>query len=242
LDREAPPEEPKMAKERILVIEDEADIGELIQYNLAREGYWVSVIVDGEEGFDRVLSESPDLVILDLMLPGTDGLELCRRFKEDPVTRPIPIIMVTAKSEEADVIVGLGVGADDYVPKPFSPRELVARVRAVLRRGKLRPDVSGRDRIVRNGLTVDAVRHQVTVDGRDVPFTATEFRLLHVLASHPGRAFTREQLLSRVIGEAAAVTDRNIDVHVRTIRKKLGNLRNHIETVRGVGYRFLDER
>jgi two-component system phosphate regulon response regulator PhoB len=231
-----------MAKERILVIEDEADIGELIQYNLAREGYWVSVISDGEEGFDRVLSESPDLVILDLMLPGTDGLELCRRFKEDPVTRPIPIIMVTAKSEEADVIVGLGVGADDYVPKPFSPRELVARVRAVLRRGKLRPDVSGRERIVRNGLTVDSVRHQVTVDGRDVPFTATEFRLLHVLASHPGRAFTREQLLSRVIGEAAAVTDRNIDVHVRTIRKKLGNLRTHIETVRGVGYRFLDER
>ncbi|MGQ0720343.1 MAG: response regulator [Candidatus Eiseniibacteriota bacterium] len=231
-----------MAKERILVIEDEADIGELIQYNLAREGYWVSVIGDSEEGFDRVLSESPDLVILDLMLPGTDGLELCRRFKEDPVTRPIPIIMVTAKSEEADVIVGLGVGADDYVPKPFSPRELVARVRAVLRRGKLRPDVSGRERIVRNGLTVDSVRHQVTVDGRDVPFTATEFRLLHVLASHPGRAFTREQLLSRVIGEAAAVTDRNIDVHVRTIRKKLGKLRTHIETVRGVGYRFLDER
>jgi two-component system phosphate regulon response regulator PhoB len=231
-----------MAKERILVIEDEADIGELIQYNLAREGYWVSVIADGEEGFDRVLTEAPDLVILDLMLPGTDGLELCRRFKEDPVTRPIPIIMVTAKGEEADVIVGLGVGADDYVPKPFSPRELVARVRAVLRRGKLRPDVSGRERIVRNGLTVDSVRHQVTVDGRDVPFTATEFRLLHVLASHPGRAFTREQLLSRVIGEAAAVTDRNIDVHVRTIRKKLGNHRSHIETVRGVGYRFLDER
>jgi len=230
-----------MAKERILVIEDEPDIGDLIQYNLSREGYWVSVIADGEEGFDRVLQESPDLVLLDLMLPGVDGLELCRRLKEDPVTRPIPIIMVTAKSEESDVVLGLGMGADDYVPKPFSPRELVARVRAVLRRGKLRGEAPGRDRIVRRGLTIDAVRHQVLVDGRDVPFTATEFRLLHVLASHPGRAFTREQLLSRVIGEAAAVTDRNIDVHIRTIRKKLGSQRDLVETVRGVGYRFRDD-
>jgi two-component system phosphate regulon response regulator PhoB len=230
-----------MAKDRILVIEDEPDIGELIQYNLAREGYWVSVMTDGEEGFDRALAESPDLVILDLMLPGTDGLELCRRLKADPVTRPIPIIMVTAKSEESDVVLGLGMGADDYVAKPFSPRELVARVRAVLRRGRLRAESPGRERIARNGVTVDAVRHQVTVSGRDVPFTATEFRLLHVLASHPGRAFTREQLLSRVIGESAAVTDRNIDVHVRTIRKKLGDHRDLIETVRGVGYRFRDE-
>lgn len=231
-----------MAKERILVIEDEPDIGELIQYNLAREGYRISMETDGEDGYDRVLSESPDLIVLDLMLPGTDGIELCRRLKQDPVTRPIPIIMVTAKSEESDVILGLGVGADDYVPKPFSPRELVARVRAVLRRGKLRAEVPGRERISIHGVTVDAVRHQVLVDGADVPFTATEFRLLHVLVSHAGRAFSRDQLLSRVIGESAAVTDRNIDVHIRTVRKKLGAHRDLVETLRGVGYRFRDDR
>lgn len=229
-----------MAKEKILVIEDEPDIGEIIQYNLSREGYWVSVIADGDEAFDRVLAESPDLVLLDLMLPGSDGLDLCRRFKQDPVTRAVPVIMVTAKGEESDVILGLGVGADDYVKKPFSPKELVARVRAVLRRGQLRVDSTGRERIVRNGVTVDAVRHQVIVDGADVPFTATEFRLLHFLAAHPGRTFTRDQLLSRVIGESAAVTDRNIDVHVRVLRKKLGDHRDLIETVRGVGYRFQD--
>ncbi|NNE43660.1 MAG: response regulator [Gemmatimonadetes bacterium] len=230
-----------MAKERILVIEDEPDIAELIEYNLVREGYWVSVTADGEEGFDRVVSDSPDLVMLDLMLPGTDGLELCRRLKEDPVTREIPIIMVTAKTEESDVVLGLGVGADDYVPKPFSPKELVARVRAVLRRGKVRVEATGKERIRRGELSVDAVRHQVKLHDRDVPFTATEFRLLHMLASHPGRAFTREQLLSRVIGESAAVTDRNIDVHIRTIRKKLDDHRDLIETVRGVGYRFRED-
>ena len=229
-----------MPQEKILVIEDEPDIGELIQYNLAREGYWVSVIDDGEEGLDRILRDSPDLVLLDLMLPGTDGLELCRRLKEDPLTRAVPVIMVTAKGEESDIVLGLGMGADDYVCKPFSPRELVARVRAVLRRGPLRAEGGSRERITQDGLTVDSMRHQVTVDGKDVPFTATEFRLLHLLASHPGRTFTRDQMLSRIIGESAAVTDRNIDVHVRTVRKKLGERRDVIETVRGVGYRFRD--
>jgi DNA-binding response OmpR family regulator len=229
-----------MANERILVIEDEADIGELIQYNLTREGYRVSVVSDGEDGLDRAVAEAPDLVLLDLMLPGLDGVEICRRLKEDPVTRPIPVIMVTAKGEESDVVLGLGVGADDYVAKPFSPRELVARVRAVLRRGKPRTELPGRERVVRGGVTVDATRHQVLVDGRDVPFTATEFRLLNTLASHPGRAFTREQLMSRVIGDAATVTDRNIDVHIRAIRRKLGTHREAIQTVRGVGYRFTD--
>jgi len=230
-----------MSKEKILVIEDEPDIGEVIQYNLSREGYWVSVITDGDDAYDQVLRESPDLVLLDLMLPGTGGLEICRRLKEDQVTRSVPIIMVTAKGEESDVVLGLGMGADDYVPKPFSPRELVARVRAVLRRGKLRGGHANRQPIVREGVSIDSARHQVKIDGKQVPFTATEFRLLHFLASNPGRAFTRDQLLSRVIGESATVTDRNIDVHVRGVRKKLADHRELIETVRGVGYRFRDE-
>jgi two-component system phosphate regulon response regulator PhoB len=230
-----------MGRPNILVIEDEPDIAEVIQYNLGREGYRVEVVGDGEVALERVLRDAPDLVLLDLMLPGLDGVELCRRLKEDPVTRAVPVIMVTAKSEESDVVLGLGVGADDYVAKPFSPRELTARVRAVLRRGTIRGDAGRRVRVARNGLVIDAVKHDVRVDGERVGFTATEFRLLHFLASHSGRAFSRDELLSRVIGEHATVTDRNIDVHVRMIRRKLGRHRELIETVRGVGYRFRDE-
>jgi len=229
-----------MPRENILVVEDEPDIAEIIQYNLAREGYRVRIVDDGEVALDRIVRDAPDLVLLDLMLPGLDGLELCRRLKEDPVTRPIPIIMVTAKGEESDVVLGLGMGADDYVAKPFSPRELTARVRAVLRRGKVRVSGDRRERVVIGPVVVDAGRHEVTVEGEPVSLTATEFRLLHVLVSHPGRAFSRDQLLSRAIGETVAVTDRNIDVHVRTIRRKLGSQRDLIETVRGVGYRCRD--
>jgi DNA-binding response OmpR family regulator len=192
----------------------------------------------GEDGLEKVESAAPDLILLDLMLPEIDGIELCRRLKSDPLTAGIPIIMVTAKGEESDVVLGLGVGADDYVTKPFSPKELIARVKAVLRRGKLRVDTERKDRIVRDGVVVDIKRHEVRVDGESVSFTATELRLLHFLASHPGRVFTRDHLLSRVIGEDAIVIDRNIDVHVRAIRKKLGAHRDLIETVRGVGYRF----
>ncbi len=230
-----------MSRRSILVVEDEPDIAEVIQYNLSREGYRVDIVGDGERALERIVRDAPDLVLLDLMLPGLDGLELCRRMKEDPVTRPIPVIMVTAKGEESEVVLGLGVGADDYVAKPFSPRELTARVRAVLRRGPLNREVGKRDRVTRDGLVVDSVRHEVRVDGERVKFTATEFRLLHFLATHPGRAFTRDELLSRVIGEHATVTDRNIDVHVRMIRHKLGTQRELIETVRGVGYRFREE-
>ncbi|MCA9752243.1 MAG: response regulator [bacterium] len=230
-----------MNKETILVVEDEPDIAEIIEYNLAREGYRVRVIDDGETALDRILRDSPDLVLLDLMLPGLDGLELCRRLKEDPVTRPIPVIMVTAKGEESDVVLGLGMGADDYVAKPFSPRELTARVRAVLRRGRVKSAGDPRERVILGDVVVDAGRHEVLAGGEPVRLTATEFRLLHVLAGHPGRTFTRDQLLSRVIGESVAVTDRNIDVHVRMIRKKLGPRRELIETVRGVGYRCRDD-
>jgi two-component system alkaline phosphatase synthesis response regulator PhoP len=227
-----------MSGEKILVIEDEPDILEVIRYNLSRDGYRVETAVDGEEGLERVRREAPDLVLLDLMLPGVDGIEICRKMKGDAVTRGTSVIMVTAKGEESDVVLGLGVGADDYVVKPFSPGELLARVRAVLRRGPLR--VRPPERIERDGVIIDAGRHEVRVGGRPVPFTATEFRLLHFLASHPGRVFTRDQLLSRVIGHDAMVIDRNIDVHVRSIRKKLEDCRDLVETVHRVGYRFKD--
>jgi two-component system phosphate regulon response regulator PhoB len=224
--------------EKVVVIEDEADILELIEYNLRREGYKVLSAKDGVEGLQRVRQEAPDLVLLDLMLPKLDGIEVCRRLKGDPLTRGIPIVMVTAKGEESDVVLGLGVGADDYVGKPFSPKELLARVRAVLRRGPLREDSGAGERVVREELVIDATRHEVLVDGAPVDFTATEFRLLHLLASHPGRVFTRDHLLSRVIGDDALVLDRNIDVHIRAIRKKLGGRRELVETIRGVGYRM----
>jgi two-component system alkaline phosphatase synthesis response regulator PhoP len=229
-----------MKREKIVVVEDERDILEVIGYNLGREGYRVVTATDGLEALRLIRVEAPDLVLLDLMLPGLDGIELCRRLKLDPVTKAIPIVMVTAKGEEADVVLGLGVGADDYVTKPFSPKELVARVKAVLRRGPLKEETGGGERIVRDGVVIDAARFEVRVDDTSVAFTATEFRLLHFLATHPGRVFTRDQLLNRVIGEQAVVIDRNIDVHVRGVRKKLGAYRELIETVRGVGYRFRD--
>jgi len=224
--------------EKIVVIEDEADILEVIAYNLTREGFRVVSSRNGEEGLRQVRQEAPALVILDLMLPGLDGTEVCRLLKLDPVTRPIPIIMATAKGEESDVVLGLGVGADDYVIKPFSPKELTARVKAVLRRGQLRGEAQGEAPIVRQGLRIDAQRHEARVDDQPVTLTATEFRLLHFLAAHPGRVFDRAQLLSRAIGEDAIVIDRNIDVHIGSIRRKLGPHRDLIETVRGVGYRF----
>ncbi len=228
-----------MSKNSILVIEDDPDIREIIEYNLKREGYRVFSEADGESGLAAARKSAPDLVVLDLMLPGMDGVEICRRLKEDPVTRGIAVIMVTAKDDESDVVLGLGVGADDYVPKPFGPKALMARVRAVLRRGTLRDAASTtKERVVRGPLVIDTVRHEAVLDDVPVTLTPTEFRLLHLLASHPGRAFSRSQLLSRVIGESAYVLDRNIDVHVRALRQKLGDHRDMIETVRSVGYRF----
>jgi len=230
-----------MVKNRsVVVIEDEADIREVIEYNLRREGFRVICAPDGESGLRRAREESPDLVLLDLMLPGLDGVEVCRLLKENPLTRAIPVIMVTAKGEESDIVVGLGLGADDYITKPFSPREVVARAKAVLRRGALREEGEAAERLQRDGLVIDAGRHTVRIDDEPVSLTATELRLLHFLASHPGRVFTRDQLLTRVIGERAVVISRNIDVHIRAIRKKLGPYRDWIETIRGVGYRFRD--
>ncbi len=227
------------AKSKIIVVEDEADILDVIEYNLTREGYKVLGFRDGEQGLEAIRGEEPQLVLLDLMLPGIDGIEICKKVKEDPVTRDVPVIMITAKTEESDVVLGLGVGADDYVSKPFSPKELVARVKAVLRRAPLKETVAKTDRITHDGFVIDNTRHEVTIDGEPVTMTATEFKMLHFLASHPGRVFSREQLLSKVVGSDTVVIDRNVDVHIRSIRKKLGeNHRSLIDTVRGVGYRF----
>ena len=228
-----------MSKTRIVVIEDEPDIAEVISYNLKREGFNVSIADRGDVGINLVRNEAPGLVILDLMLPGMDGLSVCQQLKTDPLTRDIPIIIVSAKEEESDVVIGLGLGADDYVAKPFSPRELMARVKAVLRRAPVREEQS-KDRIVIRDLLIDNVRHEVRVEDKLLQLTATEFRILYQLALQPGRAFTREQLLNRVVGEGVVVVDRNIDVHIRSVRKKLGPCQDMIQTIRGVGYRFQD--
>jgi DNA-binding response OmpR family regulator len=227
-----------MKHERIIVIEDEPDILEVIEYNLVRDGYKVLTSRDGEQGLHKVRKEAPDLVVLDIMLPGMDGIEVCRRLKTDPLTSSIPVVMVTAKTDETDVVLGLGVGADDYIRKPFSPKELVARVKAVLRRGKLKDEQGTGDRIVRDGLVIDSLSHEVTVDGQKISLTATEFRLLQFLASHPGRVFSRDDIIVRVIDEESGIEGRNVDVHVKMIRRKLGSYRDLVETVRGVGYRF----
>ena len=229
-----------MGRSKIVVIEDEPDIVEVMCYNLQREGYQVSSTTRGDEGLELVRNQSPSLVILDLMLPGMDGLSVCQQIKSDSLTRSTPIIIVSAKGEESDVVIGLGLGADDYIAKPFSPREMLARVKAVLRRGPLQEEQQ-KDRIVARDLVIDPGRHEVRAAGKLVKLTATEFKLLHQLASQPGRAYTREQLLNRVVGEGVVVVDRNIDVHIRSVRKKLGDLGEMIQTIRGVGYRFVDD-
>lgn len=228
-----------IGKPTVLVVEDEPDLREVIRYNLEREGFVVLESEDGEEGLRILRKRLPSLVLLDIMLPGMDGIEICRAMKADRLTRSIPVIMVTAKGDESDVVLGLGVGADDYVAKPFSPRELTARIKAVLRRGQVRDDVRDSERIVCGKMIIDLARHEVRVEGKQINLTPTEFRLLQVLASQPGRVFTRERLIHRAIGEEVIVTERNVDVHIRSIRKKLAFSRDFIETIRGVGYRFL---
>lgn len=229
-----------MSQKRIVVIEDEPDILEIISYNLKREGFDVACALDGVEGLTLVRDSMPNLVLLDLMLPGMDGLDICRCLKGDERTQSIPIIMVSAKGEESDLVLGLGIGADDYVPKPFSPKVLIARVRAVLRRAADSEAIVAKERIFIDELVIDAVKHQVTFKTEPVKLTATQFRLLYHLANHPGRVFSREQLLDHAVSDGVVVVDRNIDVHIRGIRKKIGDDQQFIETVRGVGYRFKD--
>ena len=228
-----------MKKKKIIVVEDEPDLVDVVTYNLEREGYSVLASQRGDEGLNLIRSEAPDLVLLDLMLPGMDGLSICRQMKSDSSTKEIPIIIASAKGEESDVVIGLEMGADDYLAKPFSPRELLARIRAVLRRGAPTADVRD-DRIVIRDLTIDSRKHEVKINNLVVSLTSTEFKLLHHLASSRGRAFSREQLLNRVVGMGVVVVDRNIDVHIRALRKKLGNHSDMIQTIRGVGYRFVE--
>ena len=228
-----------MKKPKIVVIEDEVDILEVINYNLSKEGFDVYSALDGEEGLALIKKEVPNLVLLDLMLPGLDGIEICRKLKTDYSTRSIPIIMVTAKGEESDIVLGLGMGADDYMVKPFRPRELMARIRSVLRRGDFIEEGEGLVSI--NELAIDINRHEVKLEGKKIVLTAMEFKLLHFLASHPGQVFTRENLLNHVSSDDTFIIDRNVDVHIRSIRKKLNKHRELIETIHRVGYRFRDK-
>lgn len=226
-----------MAKEQILIIEDEEDILELVRYNLSKEGYKVDGVISGEEGLKAAQKSNPDLVVLDLMLPGVDGLEVCRVLKREQATRGIPIIMMSAKGEESDVVSGLELGADDYVTKPFSPKILVARVKAVLRRNKDIPS-SDKSLVKIKELQIDPGRFEVKLGENIVSLTVTEFKILHYLARHPGWVFTRYQIVDAVKGEDYAVTDRAVDVQIVGLRRKLGEFGSYIETVRGVGYRF----
>ena len=228
-----------MAKETILVVDDEEDILELIRYNLAREGYQVAGAASGEEAVKTAKAVLPDLILLDLLLPGMDGLEVCRSLKGEPRTRPIPIIMLTAKGEEADIVAGLELGADDYVTKPFSPRVLLARIRTALRRRAAAPPAAGALLKVHE-LVIDPGRHEVLLEGRRLDLTLMEFQLLHLLARRPGWVYTRGQIVEGVHGEDYAVTERSIDVHLVGLRKKLGSFGKNLETVRGIGYRLKD--
>jgi len=226
-----------MAHESILAVEDDEDILELLRYNLAKEGYRVTAVTTGEEGLRLAHSTTPDLILLDLMLPGVDGLEVCRSLKMDAKTRLAPIIMLTAKGEEADIVTGLELGAEDYITKPFSTRVLLARVRTVLRRRRTAPP--GEDTVLKIlDLVIDPGRHEVLVQGQPVDLTATEFRLLHLLARRPGWVLTRAHIVEGIHGDDYPVTDRAVDVKIVALRKKLGPAAQYVETVRGVGYRF----
>lgn len=225
---------------KILVIEDETDILDVLSVNLGAVGFKVLTASDGEAGLELAKTQHPDLVLLDLLLPGMEGLEVCRQLRSYPATQRMPIIMVTCKGKETDKVIGLGIGADDYVTKPFGIDELIARINAVLRRSQARKAEIGSARIAVEALVIDPERHKVTVDGAPVLLTATEFRLLLLIASNPGRVFTRDHLISQAIAEDAEILERNVDVHLGAVRRKLGSCGRFIETVRGVGYRFAE--
>ena len=229
------------SKKTVLIVEDEEDILALLHFNLMKADFNVICASCGEEGLKTVISSQPDLVLLDLMLPGIDGLEICRRLRADEATRNIPIIMLTAKGEESDVVKGLELGADDYVTKPFSIKVLLARIQAVLRRRKEESNQQEQEELVFDQLVIHRGRNLVQVEGKNVDLTFTEFRVLVALASRPGWVFTRYQIVNAVRGEDYAVTDRAVDVQIAGLRKKLGSCGNYIETVRGVGYRFRED-
>jgi DNA-binding response OmpR family regulator len=226
-------------RETILVIDDEKDLIELVRYNLEKEGFQVTSAFDGEAGMSMATQVNPDVILIDLMLPGIDGLEVCRQLRASERTSRIPIIMLTAKSSEPDRVVGLELGADDYVTKPFSPRELAARVKAVLRRTSSQRQLPCLIRV--SELAIDPERYEVFCGNKAISLTATEFRMLHFLAGRPGRVFSRNEIISATLGRDIAVLDRTVDVHVVSLRRKLGKCGQWIETVRGFGYRFREE-
>lgn len=223
----------------VLVVDDEEDLIELVEYNLSKEGYQVKSAMTGEEALTAARNDAPDLILLDLMLPGLSGEDVCRILKNDQNTNHIPIIMLTAKGEETDVINGFELGADDYIAKPFSPKVLIARANAVLRRSKDRP-LSETDTIKIHELTIHPGRHVVLINDEPINLTYTEFRVLHFLARRPGWVFTRYQIVDGVRGDDYSVTERAVDVQIVGLRKKLGEYGKYIETVRGVGYRLKD--
>ena len=228
-------------RNNILAVDDEEDLLELIKFNLEREGYDVDCAESGEEAVNKVAASTYDLILLDLMLPGIDGLEVAKILKSDSQTRDIPIIMLTAKGEEADVVIGLEFGADDYITKPFSPRVLAARIKAVLRR-KIRASSEDANLIRIHEFIIDSTKHEVVAGGERVDLTYTEFQVLKYLAENPGWVFTRSQIVDSVRGDGYAVTDRSVDVQIAGLRKKLGKYGEYIETVRGVGYRFMEKK
>lgn len=229
-----------MPTEKILVVDDEEDILELVRYNLEREGFQVRCSESGEKAMRSIRQELPDLVVLDLMLPGIDGLEVARRLKQDQNTAGIPIVMLTAKGEEADIVTGLELGADDYITKPFSPRILLARIKVILRRQSKEIQDPGQTLEI-GGLTIDPRRRSVTAGDQPIDLTYSEFQILHYLAVRPGWVFTRSQIVDAVRGDNYPVTDRSVDVQIAGLRKKLGQYNVYVETVRGVGYRFKED-
>ena len=225
-----------MSRPRILIIEDERDLTDVLSYNLQREGYEPITLHDGREGLRKAQTLLPDLILLDIMLPSLSGLEVCRELRAGEKTRGIPIIMLTAKAEETDQIVGFSLGADDYVTKPFSVKVLLQRIKVLLRRRDQPPDTAA---VVEHlHVRLDRARHQVTVEGKPIDLTPTEFRLLECLLRQPGRVFSRPQLMDTAIGQGSIVLERTIDVHIKSLRKKLGKAGDWVETVRGIGYRF----
>ncbi len=231
-----------MPKQKILLIEDERPLVEVLLCNLEREGFEAIVAYDGQEGLRQAQLKLPDLIVLDLMLPQKPGLEVCRELKQSPRTREIPIIMVTAKAEESDELVGFATGADDYVTKPYSVKILIERIKKELRRRQLKDEPATGTQIESQGIVIDRHSHRAFYRDDELPLTPTEFRLLEVLLRQAGRAFTRFELMDAAIGEDAIVLERTIDVHIKSLRKKLGEAGELIETVRGVGYRLHEPR
>jgi two-component system phosphate regulon response regulator PhoB len=225
-----------MSRQTILIIEDERALVEVLTYNLRKEGFEVQSATDGQDGLRRAQTTLPDLIVLDLMLPVIEGLEVCRVLKSGARTRDIPLLMLTARSEEVDEIVGFQMGADDYVTKPFKIKPLIQRIKALLRRKKT-PATEG-DVVAAGGIEIDRAQHRATMNGQELSLTPTEFRLLWALVRQPGRAFSRHELMESAMGDDALVLERTIDVHVKSLRQKLAARADQIETVRGVGYRF----